>query len=97
MASKHSKWVDAMTKERKALIANGTWDLLPPNTNQNTVGCKWVYKIKYRSDGTIKRYKARLVAQGFLQQADIDYHETFSPVVKPVTVPLLLSLIVSFS
>lgn len=63
----------------------------------NLVGCKWVYRIKYNSDGSIERYKACLVAQGFHQQPGIDYHETFSPVVRPTTVRLVLSLAVSFS
>ena len=59
------------------------------------MGCKWVYKLKLHSDGTIARYKARLVAKGFHQQAGVDYTETFSPVVKPATVWLVLSIVVS--
>jgi len=61
-ASQHSKWIDAMTEECRALLANNTWDLVPPPSGQNIVGCKWVYKIKYHSEGGIERCKARLVA-----------------------------------
>jgi len=70
--------------------------LVPSSPGQNIFGCKWVYKIKYGSNDSIERYKARLVAQGFHQQQDINYHGTFNTVVKPVTVCLLLSLAVSF-
>ena len=59
------------------------------------MGCKWVYKLKLHSDGIIARYKARLVAKCFHQKVGVDYSETFSPVVKPATVRLVLSITVS--
>ena len=61
------------------------------------VGCKWVYKLKLHSDGTNASYKANLVVKGFHQQAGIDYTEIFSPIVKPATVRLVLSIAVSFN
>ena len=62
------KWQAAMSDELRALKENNTWSLttLPPG--KHTVGCKWVYRNKYRADGTIERYKARLVAKGYTQQ-----------------------------
>ena len=63
----------------------------------NLVGCKWVYKIKRNADGLVTQYKARLVAKGFHQQARIDYDETFSPVVKPTTVRIILTLVAQFN
>ena len=50
------------------------------------IGCKWVFKIKRNSDGTIARYKARLVAKGFHQTPNVNYTQTFSPVIKPTTI-----------
>jgi histone deacetylase 1/2 len=58
----------------------------------NIIDCKWVFKIKQKSDGSIKRYKARLVAKGFKQRYGLDYKDTFSLVVKPATICLLLSM-----
>jgi hypothetical protein len=84
-----------MQDEYDALIKQGTWSLVPPPTNHNIVGCKWVYKLKTHSDGSIARYKARLVAKGFHQQQGIDFDETFSPVIKPPTVRMIISLVVS--
>jgi hypothetical protein len=59
------------------------------------IDCKWVYRIKKRSDGTIDRYKARLVVEGFKQRYDIDYEDTFSPMVKIATIITVLSLAIS--
>lgn len=80
------RWQKAMEAELKALIDNHTWDVVSLPPDRKPIGCKWVYKIKYRADGSVERYKARLVAKGFTQQECFDYHETFSPVAKDVTV-----------
>ena len=92
LSSPQSKeWQDAINSEFQSLLKNDTWELtiLPPQ--RTTVGCKWIFKTKYGPNNTIIKRKARLVAQGFSQQPGIDYHETFSPVLKSSSLRVLLA------
>lgn len=84
-----------MKAEHDALLTNNTWTLttLPPN--RRVIGCKWIFRIKQNPDGSILKYKVRLVAQGFHQVQGFDFQKTFSPVVKPVTVRIVLTLALS--
>ncbi|KAL8156075.1 hypothetical protein AgCh_001234 [Apium graveolens] len=86
------KWVDTMNKELDALEANHTWSLVPLSPGKQTIGCKWVYKIKFLANGEIDRYKARLVAKGYTQEEGVDFHDTFVPVAKGVTVKAVIAL-----
>uniref|UniRef100_A0A2N9HBX8 Reverse transcriptase Ty1/copia-type domain-containing protein n=1 Tax=Fagus sylvatica TaxID=28930 RepID=A0A2N9HBX8_FAGSY len=94
-AVKSSEWRQAMNVEFDALLKNHTWHLVPAHPSQNLVGCKWVFRIKRKADGSIERHKARLVAKGFHQQPGLDYDETYSPVIKPTTVRTVISLAIS--
>nr|KYP42777.1 Retrovirus-related Pol polyprotein from transposon TNT 1-94 [Cajanus cajan] len=82
----------AMQQECTALMKNQTWDLVTLPPNRQVVGCKWVFRIKENADGSINKYKARLVAKGFHQVPGFDFHETFSPVIKPTTLRIILTL-----
>ncbi|KAL0391029.1 UNVERIFIED_CONTAM: Retrovirus-related Pol polyprotein from transposon RE1 [Sesamum calycinum] len=84
-----------MEKELAALERNQTWELVPKPNGGKPIFCKWVYKIKRRTKGSIERHKACLVARGFSQQYGLDYDEAFSPVAKLTTVCVLLALAAS--
>ena len=90
-----------MQEEFTALQSNHTWDLVPFSSDMNLIGCKWVFCVKYKFDGSILRHKARLVVKGFLQTPGIDYGETFIPIVKAPTIrvlfPWLLVLDVTYN
>lgn len=77
--------VAAMAIEYKALMADNTWTLVPPPLHHKAIGC-----IKENPDGSVNKVKARLVAKGFHQTEGFDFQETFSLVIKLVTIRIIL-------
>ncbi|KAM1519031.1 hypothetical protein ACFXTN_020396 [Malus domestica] len=86
------RWQSAMNEELKSLKKNATWEITDLPASKKPVGCKWVYTVKYKADGTVDHFKARLVAKGYTQKYEIDYTDTFAPIAKINTVCVLLSL-----
>nr|GEU44493.1 putative reverse transcriptase, RNA-dependent DNA polymerase, Gag-polypeptide of LTR copia-type [Tanacetum cinerariifolium] len=94
-AMRNTKWIDDMNNEIEALNRNNTWTVCDLPYDRKVIGCKWISKIKYKSTGETDGYKARLIAKGFNQREWLDYEETFSPVVKMMTIKCLISIIVN--
>ena len=82
----------AMHHELAALEQNNTWILTPLPPGKKALTSKWVYKTKYRADGSVERHKARLVIRGFEQVKDKDYKHTFSSVAKLTTVRVFIAM-----
>jgi hypothetical protein len=86
-----------MQDEFDAMHANDTWTLVPRPSGVNLVTGKWVFRHKFKSDGSLDHYKARWVLRGFTHHPSIDYDETFSSVVKLATIHTVLTLALSHS
>ena len=91
-AQQHSEWVDAMEAEMEMIHKNQTWELVPRPDERKVIGVKWIYKAKMNPNGTVNKYKARLVARGFAQESGVDYFETFALVARFDTIRLLIAL-----
>ena len=89
------EWKAATLEEIRALEKNGTWTITSLPLNKRTVGCKWIFSVKHRVDGSVERFKACLMAKGFTQSYGIDYQETFALVAKLNTIRVLISLAVN--
>ncbi|GJR04813.1 zinc finger, CCHC-type containing protein, partial [Tanacetum coccineum] len=85
-------WKEAIDDEMDSLVSNNTWELsdLPPGSK--AIGCRWVFRIKYHTDGSVQTFKARLVIQGFSQRQGVDYFDTYAPVARITSIRVLFAL-----
>ncbi|RVW45191.1 Acyltransferase-like protein, chloroplastic [Vitis vinifera] len=96
-AMEHECWQNAMQAELQALEENHTWDIFPCPPTVKPIGSKWVFSVKLRSDGSLDRYKARLVALGNKQKYGVDYEETFAPIAKMTMEEIYMKLLSSMT
>ncbi len=89
---KSKQWKEATQSEYDSLMKNETWTLVDIPVDKNVVGCKWVFKRKRDSNSNICRYKARLVAQGYSQEAGIDYNEVYAHVARYNSIRSMLAI-----
>jgi len=91
-SSDRESWMEAMDHEMKALQENNTWELVQLPLGRKAISNKWVYRVKTNADGSIDKFKARLVIKGFSQRRGVDYDQTFSPVARMSTIRTLISV-----
>jgi len=86
------QWDKATRIEIELILKNNTWTLVDLAKGAKLIGCKWIFKKKYHLDGSIDKYKARLVAKVFTQKPNIDYFNTFAPMIRISSIRVLLAL-----
>lgn len=84
-----------MVKEYQSILKNGVWDIVPRPKEKSIVSSKWLFKIKYASDGSIEKHKAIFVARGFIQKARLYYEETFSPITWYTSLQTTIAIVAS--
>lgn len=92
MSVNSNEWHKAMHQEMSSLIENNTCKLVPPDQANNVIDNRWVYQTKYKSNGELERYKARLTAQGFSQIHGVDFHEVFAPTCNLESIRIILAI-----
>ena len=86
------KWKKVVDEEIKSLESNNTWTMTDLSKDHKIFGCNWKYSIKYKPDGEIERYKARLVPEGYIQNFEVDYFNTFNPIAKVNTIKIIIAI-----
>lgn len=82
-------WKEVVNSEIESITYNDTWELADLPLGSKTIGCKWIFKKKIKADGTIDKYKARLVAKRYKQNEGVDFFDTYSPVTRIASIRIL--------
>ena len=82
-----------MVEEYDSIVRNNAWEIVPRLVGKSVIGSRWIYKVKHADDGSVEKYKAIFVAQGFSQIEGIHYEETFAPVARYSSIRTILSLL----
>ncbi|GJY17226.1 zinc finger, CCHC-type containing protein [Tanacetum coccineum] len=85
-------WKEAINDEMDSFMGDNTWVLANLSPGYKPLGCKWILNRKLKVDGTIKKFKARMVIQGFKQKSGIDYFDTYAPLARISTIRLLIAM-----
>jgi hypothetical protein len=88
-------WKEAIRSEMDSIMSNATWEVVKRPYGCKPIGSKWVFRKKLRPNGTIERYKARLVIKGYSQKEGDDFFDTYSPMARLTIIHVLLSLVAS--
>ena len=91
-AMQEKQWLSAMKEELGIIEKNNTWQLVQRPTDRKVIGVKWVFRTKLNVDGSVNKYKARLVVKGYAQIFGVNFSETFAPVARFDTIQLLLAV-----
>lgn len=83
------KWREAMHKQMRAVNKNNTWEFIELPNEKKTIWSKWMFTVKHKANGSMERYKVRLVAKGFTQTYGINYEEMFASVSKMNSIQVL--------
>ena len=81
-----------MVEEYDSIVKNSAWEIVPRLEGKSVVGSRWIYKVKKAANGSVEKYKARFVSQGFSQIDGIDYDEIFAPIARYSSIRSILSL-----
>ena len=85
-------WKEAIKSEIDSILQNHTWELVDLPPGSKPLGYKWIFKRKMKTDGTIDKYKARLVIKGYKQKVGLDYFDNYSPVTRITSIRMVLAI-----